>query len=128
MEPRNRFGAFQKPLLLATAISLDLIQALLSLLVVGVVLNGVVSLFAWLSYYLWYKVLDIGFLDVGVRKILTFMGGGLLEMIPIVNTLPSWTISVILIIFIVAREDALYNKERKHKLAEAQQRLVDIPA
>jgi hypothetical protein len=113
MEKRDRLGTFQAVLLNATAIIIDALQLVLGLMIIGFVLNTLITVMAWLSYFLWYKLLDISFIDAGLRKAVLFMGTGLIEVIPFINGIPTWTLSVILMILIVRHEDARYNKERK---------------
>lgn len=114
MEPqnKNRLGTAQAPLLLATALLVDTFQTMLGLVIVGALFSPLITVLAWLSYFVWYKLLDIGFMDRGVQKLFIFFGAGLLEMIPYINIIPAWTTSVILMIFIVKHEDARYNKKK----------------
>jgi len=97
--------------MVALAGSIDAIQALLAFVFLGLLVNGLISLFAWLTFYLWFKLSGVTFLDGQTAKILVFAGGALLEQIPGVNALPAATLTVILTIAIVKREDARYNKE-----------------
>ncbi len=76
---------------IGVAVFIDLIQALLALLLIGLILNRFITVIVWLSAYLWLKI-------SGVKrfgKILT--SGGVLEVIPILGAFPFWTGAIIAI-------------------------------
>lgn len=59
-------------------------------------MGWIVSPIAFLTFYLWFKLRGIKF---ATAKRSGVMGVGfILELIPLLNTLPAWTLSVILVI------------------------------
>lgn len=74
--------------------------------VVGVLLNTLISIVTLIAFWLWFKLLT----GESFARGATFFGGALGEFIPLINTFPIWTVSVMLTILIVKREDARYNK------------------
>ena len=70
------------------ALLIDGTQFLLGLLVIGLVLNWIVSFFAWLTYYIWLKILGISMSDAKGMKIMLSLG----------NMFPAWAAFAILTI------------------------------
>ena len=115
---RERITPTTLSLLVGTAFFFDTLQAILNVAFIGIVLNVLVNVTAWLTFYLWFKLLGIGLIDSGIRKAAVMWGGMLLELIPIFNTLPVWTATIALTAFIVRWEDAAHN--RAVRVEEAQ--------
>ncbi|KKT41832.1 MAG: hypothetical protein UW30_C0004G0031 [Candidatus Giovannonibacteria bacterium GW2011_GWA2_44_13b] len=81
------------------ALLIDGTQFLLGLLVIGLVLNWIVSFFAWLTYYIWLKILGISMSDAKGMKIMLSLGTAMgIELIPLVNMFPAWAAFAILTI------------------------------
>src|SRR5262245_104197 len=80
-----------------TAICYDVFQFLLNLIpVFGNLFSIGVGLFAWLTFYVWFKGLGVDFAKP--KRAIGLWGAGISEMIPILNALPAWTGAVIYII------------------------------
>jgi hypothetical protein len=81
-------------------------------------------------FFLWYKFLDIDFLDGTVRKVITFVSSAILEVTPIFNAFLFWTFGTVVMIAIVRFEDKLHNKrvleERREAEREMQKRVAKI--
>ena len=74
----------------------DMIQATLQLLpILGQILASLISIFAFLTFYVWFKVKGLNFSTV--KRSMYLFGGLAIEIIPIVNALPTWTLSVTLL-------------------------------
>jgi hypothetical protein len=120
-ESRNRIPSHTAVLMGSTAFFFDTLQGLFgifhSIPVAGTVLataiGWAVTFIAAFTFFLWFKLHGISFLDSGVRKLITFFGGTLIELVPLLNILPAWTLSVMLLIVIVRTEDTLYNKTHR---------------
>ena len=85
--------------LILVALLFDGVQVLLTLIVIGVVLNWIVSLWAAMTFFVWLKMLGISYWEGnGIRKLLTFISTIFVEMIPIISAIPAWTLFVVLII------------------------------
>ena len=78
--------------MLAIAVFIDLVQILADLLVVGVVVNTILDIFVWLTFYVWFKIYGVNF--ISIRRGLPFVGAGLAELIPALNVLPAWTVAI----------------------------------
>lgn len=113
MEKRERIGMVKAPFMVAFAGGVDVIQGVLTFLFVGLFVNWLISFFAWLTFYLWFKLSDVNFMDGRAAKSLIFVGGAFLEQLPGINALPAATLTVILTIAIVKQEDRRYNKENE---------------
>ncbi len=85
-------------LMIGTAIFFDLTQVLLAF----VVMDWLVSWFAFLTFWLWFKFHNKSFLN---PKRLPAIGVGVvIEMFPLLAALPGWTIAVILLVGIERAE------------------------
>lgn len=84
-------------LMVGTALLFDVLQFLLQAIpIAGQILAWVFSLIAGGILIFWFYLHGIKF---NTPKRLFSMGiGGLIEMIPVVNALPGWTIAVLLVI------------------------------
>lgn len=109
-EKRNRIDNIQAMFMIGVAAMVDFVQGLLTAGFIGIIVSSFISIFTWLMFYLWFKLNGIGFLDQGTRLAVTIWGGAFIEILPIINVLPAWTISVVIMFFIVRSEDALFNK------------------
>ena len=76
----------------------------------GAIFESILGALGFLTFYIWYKLRGVSFTEGGLRKLVTFLGGAFIEIVPFLNALPALTVSVILMILIVKREDARYNK------------------
>lgn len=99
-----RIGLVDGMLMLITALVFDGLQALFTFLLIGVVLNPVVAIFAWLTFFIWFKMKGMSFGAARGRP----GGGGIfqnplaiiaasfgLELFPFINSLPTWTAAVV---------------------------------
>lgn len=80
-------------LMIIVALVFDGIQLLLQLIpILGQILAFLISVFAFLTFYLWFKLKGLHF---SVTKRLVFFGGTAFEVaLPILNAIPIWTASV----------------------------------
>lgn len=138
VEPRRRIGNVAASFLLALALTVDAAQFFVYLigfvpfigLIIAAVVPPLITVLAWISFYFIYKLLGVNFIDSATRKMVTFFGSALIELMPIISSLPAWTLGTLLMILIVRAEDAHYNKqsvERQQEAAEAiRERSADI--
>lgn len=122
---RERISLATLSFLAATAALFDTLQAIFNIAIIGVVLNVFVDVCAWLTFYLWLKLLGVGLIDSGIQKAVILWVGMFLELIPVFNTLPVWTATVVLTAFIVRMEDAAHNRRVR---AEETARVKEIAA
>lgn len=112
---KRRISSIQAIFMLAVAGVFDLIQFLISFIpYVGWIISVFLSIFVWLTFYMWFKLNGISFLDKGARLAITFFLGAIIEVIPIINILPGWTLSVVLMLLIIRAEDVIFNKTGKN--------------
>ncbi|MFM2357539.1 MAG: hypothetical protein RJA61_276 [Candidatus Parcubacteria bacterium] len=82
-------------MMMAVAIVCDISLALIALIpYVGWVINGLLSPCVFILFFTWYKIKGIKY--TSMRKMAVLPAGLLIEMIPYINILPGWTVSVIL--------------------------------
>ncbi len=111
-EKRNRVTFATSFLMIGTSILYDGIQIILALIpIVGWILSFLVGVFAWLTFYLWTKIkgLDI---SNGTKKIIIKWVTPGIELVPILNALPTWTLRTFLLLSTIKAEDTLYNASR----------------
>ncbi|MEQ1561335.1 MAG: hypothetical protein ABL899_01270 [Nitrospira sp.] len=96
-DDNEEIGDIQSIMLISTAVFFDICQALADFIPFAGWIAGVfVNIFAFLTFYVWLKMLGMSFVN---PKRAGIMGGGfLIEMIPIVNALPAWTFAVVTLI------------------------------
>lgn len=95
------------------------IELFLMLLVAGIfdlislipVLNFVVWVFAWLTFWFWFKMKGIS-LITDKKRLLTVGGVSLIEIIPAISILPSWIALVVIIYSINKAEKILLNSNK----------------
>ena len=120
----KRIGIVSKIGLYASALVFDLVQILLDFIAVGAILGTIITAFAWIMYFIWFKILGVPF-TIGSgsnssRRSIAFFAGGIGEMIPLINALPMWTISIAIIISATNKEDAEVAKKNKAKTNSSQ--------
>lgn len=67
--------------------------------------DTMITIWAWLTFFVWFKLQGINFTNP--KRALALNGGGLLELMPILNSLPAWTLAVLLIIASTRTEELL---------------------
>mgnify|MGYP003340137045 CR=1 FL=1 len=83
--------------MITVALIIDGIQAVLLYFAIGVVVNTFIGIFAGFTFWLWFKMHDVGF--VTPKQIAAMGGGFFTEVIPGVDALPAWTGAVAYVIF-----------------------------
>lgn len=82
--------------LITLAILIDIVVLLLDLTAVGSIITPVISIIAWLTFYMLFKRRGVHFNSP--KRVLSMGGGFFIEFIPIINILPGWTVAVLLVI------------------------------
>ncbi len=99
-------------LMLGTALFYDGVETVLSLLlyaipVVGIVLEaGMGLIFSGLfslTFYIWFKIKGVRFM--AWRRVLPILAAVVIELVPILDILPSRVLSIFIIIFLTRLED-----------------------
>lgn len=81
--------------MLTVAIICDVILALIALIpFVGWIINFLLGIIVFLTFFIWFKTKGMKY--TSARKIASLPLGFLIEMIPYINILPGWTVSVII--------------------------------
>src|SRR3989344_1028705 len=123
---RNRANPTTFFLMLSVAIFFDVLQAILLLIpFLGWILSSLISIFAWLTFYVWTSIKGWGLSDT-LKQIVVNWVLPLMEIVPILNTLPTWTLKVVLSYSFLKAEDALYNVSGGRADAEKLERLLRI--
>lgn len=87
------------------ALFFDGLQAILSPIVgVGWILSSMIALYAWLTFTLWSSWKGVG-IPSGVRGFIVKWIVPLVEFVPIVNILPTWTLRIFLQLSFVKAEE-----------------------
>ncbi len=88
--------------MISVGIAIDITQALLDALGIGVVLNEILDIVIGLGFYFWFKIHGVDMMSS--KKGLSLFGGWLLETLS-VGALPIWTADIILIIYLTRAEE-----------------------
>ncbi len=92
-------------LMIITALAYDAAQAFLDFILIGLAVNWILDIWAWLTFYIWFKIKGVGFANP--KRAVSLNGGFIIELIPAVNALPVWTAAVIILVITVKTEDKL---------------------
>jgi hypothetical protein len=91
-KPKSSLSKSTIVLMTITALFFDALQAILTIFGIGLVASPFISVFAGLTFWLWFMMRGI---SIVTPKRLTALGGGFLaELIPAVDALPAWTAAV----------------------------------
>lgn len=92
-------------LMTMTAYFFDGLQAFLNFILIGFLINWIISIYAFLTFYIWFKMKGVRFTTV--KNATSFNGSFLGKLIPGLNTIPFWTLSVGLILAPIIAKDAI---------------------
>ncbi|MBI2618031.1 hypothetical protein HYW58_01105 [Candidatus Kaiserbacteria bacterium] len=102
--PQPRIDSGTMVSMVSVAFFFDVVQMIFTLTVIGSIVSSVMSIFIWLTFYVWFKKHGIMFMDNLARMIIMW-GGFLLELVPVLNIIPGWTFSVSLSLLLIHYED-----------------------
>lgn len=105
VEVKYRVDDMQVVFLVSMSLLIDIVQALLNLFFVGIIINRIITPFAWLLFLTWFYFLGIKFTKGGGKNMGTSLISMVIEMIPYLDLLPGWTVATILLIAASRRED-----------------------
>jgi hypothetical protein len=81
-------------IMLVAAIFVDVVLSLIQLIpFAGSVAASVFNVIPLMIFFIWYKLLGISFANP--KKAVSFFGASVIEFIPIINILPTWTAEII---------------------------------
>lgn len=109
--PQERIDPSTWQLMVAVALGLDFFQGIVGMLpFVGQILSPIISLFIFLIFWIWLKLHGVTITD-SIKRVAIMFGGFLVELIPILNILPSWTLAIFLTVLLVRNSDKRKLKE-----------------
>lgn len=83
-------------LMIGLAVAIDIINIVLAMIpLVGFLFNKLISIFAWLTFWLWFKLKGAAGIKVRSKSLLAF--GGISEVMPVpfLSALPFWTATIV---------------------------------
>lgn len=104
MNKKYRIEWLEGGMMIGVATIYDALQAFLTFIIIGFLVNWIITIWAWLTFYFWFKFRGVSFLGT---KSVSLNGGALIELIPGLNALPAWTAAVIILIIMTRSEDVL---------------------
>lgn len=97
MEKENEIKETTAFLMIFTALFFDALQAVIGWIpIFGNLLAMGISLFAFMTFFLWFYVYGISMTTP--KRLGGMIGGGIIEMIPYIDLIPAWTFVVIYLI------------------------------
>jgi len=103
--PQERIDYGTAQLMAITALFLDFFQGIVGAIpVVGQILSPLISIFIWLTFFVWLKLRGVTITD-NIKRLAIMAGGSFLEIIPIINIAPIWTITILITVMLVKVED-----------------------
>lgn len=103
-ERRERIKVWMGAALVITALCIDLFEALLDLVGIGLVMSPIISICADLLFLIWFWMLGLGF----IRNPKNFAAMGIqaiIGLIPGLDILPELTLAILVIVLITRAED-----------------------
>lgn len=120
--PQEKIDSGTGQLMVAVALSLDILQGIIGILpVVGFILAPLISLFIWLIFWVWLRFHGVS-LTKNIKRTVLMWGGFFLELIPILNILPIWTITIFIIVLLVRNQDKRKIKKSIRNTNDAEKR------
>jgi len=114
-EARNRINNFHKFALLLLAVSMDFMQFFFTFIpVIGPMFAVIFSIIARIVFWVWFKVLHVGFADKANRFMVN-IAMSTIEFLPLIDAIPAWTFGTWLLIRQVRKEDKKYNEKIQQK-------------
>lgn len=84
-------------LMVGVAIFYDVFQLIIEIIpLVGQILSLFITLFAFLTFYVWFKIKGRSF--ASPKRAMAMGAGVIIEIIPILNILPGWTVAVLFLV------------------------------
>lgn len=105
-KPLLRVGAFTSVLMVATALIYDGFQALVDLITLGLlgwIINPLINFWSFMTFTFWFYLKGIRFVKPG--KALTVGATTIIEFLPFLSDLPTWTAAVTVILAQTYAED-----------------------
>ncbi len=84
MKEREHISSSSAFFLILVAFCLDGIQAILTFLYIGIVVNPILNVFFSMIFFLWMQ-------HIGIKRYLGLTMTGVAEFVPVLNVLPVWT-------------------------------------
>lgn len=104
MEDKEKIDNITAAMMISTAILVDGIQILLTIIFIGPFVNWLISIFAFMTFFLWFMLKGVKFTS-NPKRVFTFMGGSLMEVIPGIATLPAWTATIVITLLTIKTEE-----------------------
>jgi|GEM_PF-4992934 len=111
---RHRVGGFQGAALIGLAMFFDFIQLILTFLIIGLIINTLLSIVIFLFFFAWFSFNGVSYFSGphAERRFAVMSATFLAKLIPGINMMPLWTIRIMSEIRLVHREDRQYNKQQ----------------
>lgn len=115
-EPRIDSGTMQ--FMIIVAFGFDFFQGIiLAMPFVGFIIAPLIGLFAWLTFFVWFHKHGITLTD-SLARFIIINSAFLFELVPGINILPFWTLSVFISLVLIRAGD-------KRALSEFNQRVIN---
>ena len=109
--PKERIDSSDGKLMTITALGFDSFQGLMSAIpFAGLILGPLVSFLVWLTFFIWLKLHGVTIGD-SVERMAVMFAGFFFELIPLLNILPIWTLTIFITVKLVQRTDRKKIKE-----------------
>lgn len=111
-EKRIKIGAMQGTAMIFVALAIDGVQFLINFIpLVGWIFVSILSIGVAFMFWSWFKLNGVSFLrgKAALLRVATISIGAFIEIFPVLNSLPAWTGTVIIMLVIVKLEDGVQN-------------------
>lgn len=103
-EKRERIKIWVAACMVIIALTVDGSQMVLTALGIGLVLGPILSVCAYTAFWIWFMILGVSFTS-NPKKLFSFGGSGIAEIIPLFGALPVFTAGIITVVMLTMAED-----------------------
>ena len=103
-EGRRRISWWMGWAMIITAISIDLFEALLNVLIIGEFLSPIISICADVLFWIWFMILGVSF-SKNPKNLATMLIQALIGLMPGLDILPELTVGVFVLVKLTQSED-----------------------
>jgi len=104
-EKKERISKITGYSMMIVAGCIDLLQAGLTAIGIGLIGGSLLTLCSVIGFYIWFQIHGVSWSPQNPKKFLTMLGGNTLELIPAVNALPAWLAMIGTVVWMTRNED-----------------------
>ena len=109
VEPQERISDFEARFIIIIAIIVDIVGLAGLIPFLGLPIALIINFLMFTTLWIWFRLHKVSAFEK-FERIVIKLSPLVIENIPFVNIIPSWTVSTIILIWLVRRDDAKYKE------------------